>query len=437
MKNTRDPTTAQPSHGIVASDTLRIVVLGSQSVGKSTLIRQWVSDGKATRVVQSNPRGVDMGEKIITDNDKRLNLKIFGLNTNAPDMERHHLNDMMDSQISDADFVVLVFDLTNKKSLNDLVSAVQESKNRAPNAEYILIGNKVDRHTARAVTEDDVDDFINNQFGYQVYYKIITTLNCQFITQIETCIWNEYNKKQLMESPIIPTSNLPAAQQLNNINHSQNLKNSSYPTQTPSSQSAYTRVSKKSEGNESHNAQSSLIRTEPPITIQPQNFDTLISIQSSQSSRSSRSQEIPLSHPLTQTYLPQSKQNLLLELDTFERGHADNKYVKNLVGLLKNGVTASNPQSYFSAKLEEIQSQFHRLQFTSKSLANTLANMIVTAFLALSVIGLPLAYFSGWLEKNKRATGSSLMFFAFGAKQEGQVLCHHVLEETSVQGLVI
>lgn len=401
MRISTDPKTTQLSHVIVASDTLRIAVLGSQSVGKSTLIHKWESNGQATRVVQSNPCGVDMGEKIITDNDKRLNLEICGLNTNAPGMRRYQLDDMMDDQIPDADFVVLVFDLTNKKSLSDLVSAVQESKKRAPNAKYILIGNKVDQHTERAVTEDEVDDFINNQFDDQVYYKIITTLNFQFITQIETCIWNEYNKKQLGKSPIIPTSNLPAAQQLNNINHYQNLKDSSYPTQTPSSQFAYAPVSKKSEGNESHNAQSSLTRTHLPAASTP------------------------------------SQQNLLLKLDTFERGRADNKYVKNLVRLLKNGVTTSNPQSYFSAKFEEIKSQFHSLQFTSKSLANTLANMIVTAFLALSVIGLPLAYFSGWLEKNKRATGCSLMFFAFGAKQEGQVLWHHVLEETCVQRLVI
>lgn len=94
---------------------------------------------------------------------------------------------------------------------------------------------------------------------------------------------------------------------------------------------------------------------------------------------------------------------------------------------MRSGINESERLRYFSSKIPALQKQLNTRRWTSKSLCNTAVNFIVTVVLALSIVGLPIAYFSGLLKANAQTTGHSLMFFALGEKQQAQTLCHEII----------
>lgn len=57
---------------------------------------------------------------------------------------------------------------------------------------------------------------------------------------------------------------------------------------------------------------------------------------------------------------------------------------------------------------------------------------MVTILLAATVVGLPLAYFTGLLEANEKKNGHMLSFFAFGEQHATRSLCLDVFEKTGV-----
>lgn len=120
--------------------------------------------------------------------------------------------------------------------------------------------------------------------------------------------------------------------------------------------------------------------------------------------------------------------------------------VQSIVSILRAGLATTNPNAYFTDLLEadpanlpedcNLKCQINHLAWTHPSLCNTLLNVFVTILLTLSVIGLPLMYCLSVLEANKKASGHSLMFFAFGEKQRAMSVSNHVFAEVSVTNRV-
>lgn len=138
------------------------------------------------------------------------------------------------------------------------------------------------------------------------------------------------------------------------------------------------------------------------------------------------------------------KYNLKIQaqLSNLIQDNPGNKHVKAIVNTLQTGLSTDNPQYYFKQNFQTdfddelrqtIKYHINQLARTSKSVCNSVLNVVVTVLLALSVVGLPLAYCLGVLDSNKKASGHSFMFFAFGEKQQGISAINQVFEKFGVE----
>lgn len=239
---------------------------------------------------------------------------------------------MLPVYLKNSDVIVLVFDVTRKQSLQDLSPFINAGKTHAPNARYLLLGNKTDL-TTREVSETDITEFA----------KLHGIQSNGVASYLETSAKENTDWKGLGD----------AITQLNSL--------------------------------------------------------------------------------FRRRCATHQNEESLKKIELFQNSSPENRTVQALSELLNSGVKCYNPSEYFTKNFDAMKSCVRKLQLTSKSLANTAVNVIITVLLALSGVGLPLAYFSGWLEKNKQASGHSLMFMNFGEKQAAQTLCHHVFEELRVR----
>ena len=143
--------------------------------------------------------------------------------------------------------------------------------------------------------------------------------------------------------------------------------------------------------------------------------------------------------------------DLVEQVHKFQVAWEKNPFVRDICNILKVGTQDINPQFYFTAKFPELKDNLLHLDFTWRSVLNSILNVAMTAGLAGSIVGLPLlagfactnlvASLVGLLllgffaQTNKKASGHSFMFFAFGERQAAQTMCHEVFTrlDTSVR----
>lgn len=115
--------------------------------------------------------------------------------------------------------------------------------------------------------------------------------------------------------------------------------------------------------------------------------------------------------------------------------HTKNEKVQNICGYLQHILkNEGNPdlQKRVEGSMKELTADLNALRYTLKSAFNTLVNFAITVFLAVSIVGFPIAYLSGLLESNKKATGHSCMFFRFGEHQAAKAYCNEVFANINI-----
>lgn len=131
---------------------------------------------------------------------------------------------------------------------------------------------------------------------------------------------------------------------------------------------------------------------------------------------------------------------LLAELNEFVSDLRNNPRsgideIDAIVTLLQAGVNAENSQIFFDTHLDEFKQHLTALQWTWRSMLNTVVNMVLTVLAALSVVGLPLMYCMGLWQPNA-LNGNSLQhsfrFFTFGEKQVVQMVSEDVAYDLDV-----
>lgn len=132
--------------------------------------------------------------------------------------------------------------------------------------------------------------------------------------------------------------------------------------------------------------------------------------------------------------------DLLEKLDALISYHRNNSgsgrvKIDAIVSLLKKGVNAANPQQFFDSNLAQLKQHLTALQWTGRSMFNTLVNLVLTVLAALSIVGLPLLYCMGlWQPNAKNGNGlqHSFRFFSFGDKQTLQLVSEDVADDMKV-----
>ncbi|MEI6094703.1 MAG: Rab6 family protein [Gammaproteobacteria bacterium] len=139
--------------------------------------------------------------------------------------------------------------------------------------------------------------------------------------------------------------------------------------------------------------------------------------------------EPPLNFPPTQV----SFEDLRAQIQKLTDDNPNNQQIKAIANILNTGLYNPKPKEYFDRLFQadaegtlknesSLKYQIRQLAWTNPSLCNSVVNYLLT------IVGLPLAYFLGVLEQNKKTHGHSCMFFASGEKQQAISTCNQVFD---------
>ena len=143
-----------------SSSTCSLSVLGDGSVGKSSIIAAFESDG-FTRVYKQTI-GVDFFEKKLhIRGDTHLSLRIWDIGGQSINSKN------LDKYLSGSDVVFLVYDVTNADSFSNLDDWLTRIREHSKSNRIYLVGNKIDILQARLIQPKQHEKFIesNNLAG--------------------------------------------------------------------------------------------------------------------------------------------------------------------------------------------------------------------------------------------------------------------------------
>jgi len=128
------------------------VVAGAKAVGKTSLIRRFCT-GKFNIRTQSTI-GVDFETKKVVIEDSIILLNIWDF------AGEEKFRTLFPSYVSGASGALILYDITNRKSLEDLENWL-EIINNSPNPPNtkLLIGSKLDLEEIRQLSKKDISDF--------------------------------------------------------------------------------------------------------------------------------------------------------------------------------------------------------------------------------------------------------------------------------------
>ena len=168
--------------------TLKVIILGASTVGKTSIFLRYFnnefSHGTLTTL------GVDFKTKFFKFENKKL--KINYIDTAG----QEKFKSISENYLKGTDGVILVFDLTNRETL-DLVNYWADciKKNNRDNIGMILFGNKSDLENDRDVTYEEGKN-LADKLGCQYYEgSAMNGDNVEFVmNEIAKISYNEWKK---------------------------------------------------------------------------------------------------------------------------------------------------------------------------------------------------------------------------------------------------
>jgi len=136
----------------ILNSSIKVVLAGSSGVGKTSILSRLIDNSFCA---DNQPTiGVEFKSYSVTVEQKRIKLQIW----DTAGQERFR-------SVSKAYFrnslgAILVFDLTQRESFDDLTSWLRDLENLgSPNSYIILVGNKSDLTSDRQVSENEAQEF--------------------------------------------------------------------------------------------------------------------------------------------------------------------------------------------------------------------------------------------------------------------------------------
>ncbi|CAA2986436.1 ras-related protein RABC2a-like [Olea europaea var. sylvestris] len=132
--------------------SLKILLIGDSGVGKSSLLLSFISNCQQFPQNLSPTIGVDFKIKLLTTGGKRLKLTIW----DTAGQER--FGTLMSSYYRGTHGIILVYDVTRRETFTNLLkiwAKELELYSTNPDCVKILVGNKVDKDSERAVTVEE------------------------------------------------------------------------------------------------------------------------------------------------------------------------------------------------------------------------------------------------------------------------------------------
>lgn len=138
----------------------KILILGDQAVGKSSLLMRYVDDKFTLNMMGT--AGIDCKRKVVEYKSKKVNLIFF--DSAGHERFRH----ITETYYKGSKGIILVFDATDKNSFNNVSGWISNIKEHSgSNAELIIVGNKIDLPD-KAVSEIEMKE-LSDKYNIKVF----------------------------------------------------------------------------------------------------------------------------------------------------------------------------------------------------------------------------------------------------------------------------
>jgi len=129
----------------------KILLIGNPSVGKSSIFSQYIDNNYYNLGVST--MGLDFKIKTIKIDNKYIKLQIW----DTGGQER--FKTITRSYYRGSHGIIIVFDITNRNSFNNIRNWIYEINKHTENTSNILVGNKIDLNDVREITYKEAKEF--------------------------------------------------------------------------------------------------------------------------------------------------------------------------------------------------------------------------------------------------------------------------------------
>ena len=141
---------------------LNIILLGDSGVGKTNLLLKYINnDFKDSHIATI---GIDYQIKKVKI--KKIKLVLHLIDTSGKDK----MQSISPIHNQDIDGIVLVFDVTNKQSFENLNGYLTELEKYKYHYQYVIVGNKIDLKNIIQVNKEDIKE--NDKFNEMKYFPV-------------------------------------------------------------------------------------------------------------------------------------------------------------------------------------------------------------------------------------------------------------------------
>ena len=168
----------------------KIILVGNFSVGKTSIIIRYLNG--TFKEQYKATISVEMKTKIINEDDN------ISLRFNIWDTAGQEKYKSITRQFfRDCNGVFIVFDLTDRKTFDDVKDWIKEVKsNTSDDTVTVILGNKSDEINKREVLDDEIKNFLNDDYFYfEVSAKNGNNISMAF-DKLKKLMMHNYKKKQ-------------------------------------------------------------------------------------------------------------------------------------------------------------------------------------------------------------------------------------------------
>lgn len=169
--------------------SLRLMMLGNSEVGKSSVLRKSM-DEKFSPLHMVSTMGIESKTTIVDIDGQRVRLAIW----DTAGQERYI--QITVNMLQGIQGIALVYDCTDEESFNNIRNWVSQIRASAPNAEIVLLCNKVDLDKQRCVSAERGQDLAAKYEIPLFETSAVTGKNINLAFQ--TLAGNVFHKQQLM-----------------------------------------------------------------------------------------------------------------------------------------------------------------------------------------------------------------------------------------------
>ncbi|KRH95132.1 GTPase Rab1/YPT1, small G protein superfamily [Pseudoloma neurophilia] len=173
----------------------KTILIGNSGVGKTSIITRYVDKIYTENFISTI--GVDFKIKTIELDGNIVKLQIW----DTAGQERFRA--ITTSYYRGSQCILIVFDVTDRESFNEIPSWIQEIKKKCvKNPLIVVLGNKIDDKDKLDVTEDEVKNFIKKEsFLKDCLYRFISAKENTNIDDIFITVVKKLMERVSLEEP--------------------------------------------------------------------------------------------------------------------------------------------------------------------------------------------------------------------------------------------